>query len=331
MPDMQTKTIDVAVIGLGKMGSYHVAALNQLISGAVEDYYKGNCEEILPKIRLCAVCDSFEMVTGEFAGVPFFNDYRDVIDDLSPNIVVVATPTATHFAIAEYALERGVNVFVEKPIVVRLDEFETLVSKAEANGVNIMAGHIERYNPVSIKIKELLDNWRTSKVTYLFNRLQMHSPRIEDDIIVDKLIHDLDLALFYFGDILQCDIVEKIMKDGKVQQLRLKTLHQNCSGEIFVSWLAGNDTSRNVRIDADDYVVEGDFLQKQLCVDSKKIECKVDGWIKETNNQVKDELFDFIMYCFGDRVGISPPLLSLKQIRESVAFIEGIHNEAYGG
>ncbi len=320
--------IRIAIIGLGKMGQYHINAVNRLKNGEIENYYKGNSRQLLCRIELCGLCDSSIEKTAIFKDIPVYSNHKDLLSQAAPDIVIIATPTVSHYQIAKAALRNGANVFVEKPIVTSLKEFEELNRMAVSKKTKIMAGHIERYNPVSIKIRAILDRHSNASKSFEFVRVQPHSPRITDDIITDKLIHDLDLAMFFFGKVTGYKILDKQSIRGQVHQLRLRLEHENSSGEIFVSWITADETSRKVSVKYDDTVMRGDFLSKRLIIDQNNVDCCVAGWIEAQNNQIKDELFDFIMYCYGEETHTPAPLISLEQIKETVSLLENISMEA---
>jgi hypothetical protein len=75
---------------------------------------------------------------------------------------------------------------------------------------------------------------------------------------------------------------------------------------------------------ADGKTVEGDFLSKTLMLDGVAVECGVKGWIAPANNQIKDQLADFLSYCLEPAPGIPPPLLSPAEIIETISIIEHV-------
>jgi predicted dehydrogenase len=123
--------IKTGLIGVGKMGISHYAIL-----GAH------------PRVTVAAVCDSTTYVTSalrKHLGVETFKDYRKMIDGAGLDAVFVATPTATHFEAAEYALERGVHVFVEKPLCLDPEQSRRLADLARAKGCANQVGYHNRF------------------------------------------------------------------------------------------------------------------------------------------------------------------------------------------
>ena len=158
--------------------------------------------------------------------------------------------------------------------------------------------------------------------------------RIADDIISDKLIHDIDLVLYFFGPITAVTVKDVREVGGQPHQIRVETVHKNnVRGDIFVSWLVSSlEKKREVVVSCVGMTVLGDFAGKRLLVNGELIGCEVPGMIKPFNNQIKDELVDFIMHCSepdaaGGRI---TPLLTLGEIMQSVALIDIIAVKARG-
>ena len=320
--------IRIAIIGMGKMGNYHLNALRQLAGGKYEDYYKGAIETQLSKIKIAALCDANPDRLTKFAPVPVFTSLRDALEQAAPHLAIIAAPTHAHFDLAKNALENGLHILIEKPIVTHTRQIEVLLNLAEQNGCRIMSGHVERYNPVAIKIVSLLKQTPGKVTSYSFRRIQKHDGRIKDDIIVDKVIHDLDLAVYFFGSIETVSVKTVKKLDSLFYEAMFEVIHKNrVKGIIFVSWFAAEDIKiRQVEISVDGKVLFGDFSQKRLSLDNDEIECEVKGWIKPSNNQIKDELVDFIGYCSKpDPQGTQPkPLLTTDEIVHSIKWLEEI-------
>ncbi|HPP06607.1 MAG TPA: Gfo/Idh/MocA family oxidoreductase, partial [Syntrophorhabdaceae bacterium] len=135
--------------------------------------------------------------------LPFFTDYRDVFK-ASQNIhgVVISSPTDTHYDIAAYFMEKGVHVFIEKPMVKNTEEAEVLLNIAERKNILIQVGHLERFNPAFKKALEYIKK----PVMIEARRTGPYTGRsIDIDVIFDLMIHDIDLLIFIKKDDLECN------------------------------------------------------------------------------------------------------------------------------
>ena len=105
---------------------------------------------------------------------------------------MIAVPTDLHHAIARECLERGVHLLVEKPLASTLEQADELVALANANKLTLQVGHVERYNRAFQALVERMD-----RPLYIdAERLSGFKQRgTEVDVILDLMIHDLDLAL----------------------------------------------------------------------------------------------------------------------------------------
>ncbi len=118
------------------------------------------------------------------------SDFRKVLG--SVQAAVIAVPTNLHHEVARACLEQGVHVLIEKPITSTLDEANALVDLAAQNNLVLQVGHVERYNKAFRALVERMD-----KPLFIdAERLSGFKQRgAEVDVILDLMIHDLDLAL----------------------------------------------------------------------------------------------------------------------------------------
>ena len=121
----------VGLIGAGKMGISHHALL-----GAH------------PRVEVAALCDSATYITSalrKHTGVATFKDHEKMMDEAQLDAVVVATPTSTHFEAARHALERGLHVFVEKPLCLDPEQSRQLAALAGERGLVNQVGYHNRF------------------------------------------------------------------------------------------------------------------------------------------------------------------------------------------
>ena len=123
------------------------------------------------------------------------SDYRELFGKVDAVSIVV--PTNLHHAIAqELLLDNGIDVLVEKPITVTLQEADDLVAAARENGRILQVGHLERFNGAIVALNGILN-----KPMFIeSHRLAPFKDRGTDvDVILDIMIHDIDIILNLVG------------------------------------------------------------------------------------------------------------------------------------
>ena len=166
----------MGVIGTGSMGRNHARIFGEM-SG----------------VKFTAVLDSRADVASEIAGKYGAQPVAD-LDAFAEQIdaATVATPTVTHFEIARSLLERGKHVLVEKPFTETPEQARELCALAQARGVVLQVGHIERFNPVLSALESRLTQPRFIEAT----RLSPYPGRSLDvGVVLDVMIHDLEIIL----------------------------------------------------------------------------------------------------------------------------------------
>jgi predicted dehydrogenase len=158
--------LKVAVIGAGHMGRYHAQKLARL-----------------PGVELAAVVDT------DPARAPV-SDFRKVLATVQA--AVIAVPTNLHHEVARTCLEHGLHVLVEKPLAATLEQADDLVDLALQRKLTLQVGHVQRYSGAFQALAQRVD-----KPLYIdAERLAGFKQRgAEVDVILDLMIHDLDLAL----------------------------------------------------------------------------------------------------------------------------------------
>jgi predicted dehydrogenase len=169
-------TVRVAVVGAGHLGRHHArlyAALPQAELVGVADVRPERARQV-----------------AEAYGAQAFADYRDAIEQV--DAASIAVPTESHFAVARDFIERGRPVLIEKPMARSLGEADHLLELADARGVPIQVGHIERFNPALLAAREHL----TRPLYIVCERRGPFSFRSLDiGVVLDLMIHDLDILL----------------------------------------------------------------------------------------------------------------------------------------
>ena len=179
--------LKAAVIGAGIMGSHHARLCNDL-----------------DKAGLQAVADSdpkaAEAVSRRHK-VPAFSDYREMLDEIRPDFVIVAVPTSLHYPVAKEVIQRKIPVLVEKPISTNVKDARALVECARSAGVKLAVGHLERFNPAVAEVKDRLIHGQLGRIFEVHaRRLSPFPPRIIDmGVTVDLATHDIDVMRYLLG------------------------------------------------------------------------------------------------------------------------------------
>jgi len=230
-------TLKGAVVGFGRMGITHCAILNthSLVS-------------------MAAVCDTSSFMVGNFqkhTGIPGFADALRMFDAVALDFVVVATPTPSHHQIAREAFDRGVHVFVEKPLTLTASDSERLsLDAARAKLVN-QVGYVNRFNEVFVAVKEVLTSGTLGEVYHF--RCDMCAPTVLREpkggwrgkrntgggCLMDFASHGIDLIHFFFGapDRIAGSAVRRIYSQETEDAVYSTFLyHHGLSGHLAVNW-----------------------------------------------------------------------------------------------
>ncbi len=118
----------------------------------------------------------------------------DQIDNLinAVDIVIIVTPTLSHFDLAKKVIEAKKHVFIEKPICSTVEKAYQLIDLADKNEVFGHVAHVERFNPAFEAIKSSIDTPKFIEA----NRFAEFNPRGTDvSVVLDLMIHDIDILL----------------------------------------------------------------------------------------------------------------------------------------
>lgn len=135
--------IDVAVVGLGKMGLSHLAMVRAH-----------------PEVNLVGVCDATGYLLdllAKYTGVATYKDLTRMLDEAKPQAIIVATPTHLHAGMIRAALERGIDVFCEKPLVIDPAESAEIAALAASRRMVTQVGYHNRFVGAFREVKRLLD------------------------------------------------------------------------------------------------------------------------------------------------------------------------------
>src|SRR6185369_1054153 len=153
---------------------------------------------------LVAVCDPSPKVQKDvkaaYKGVRVLGKFDDLLDDAKVKAIALASPAAQHYEMAKKALLAGKDVFVEKPLALKVPQAEELVDLARKKKRVLMVGHILEYHPAVRKLKELVEAGELGDIHYVYsNRLNLGKVRQEENILWSFAPHDISVILLLVG------------------------------------------------------------------------------------------------------------------------------------
>lgn len=239
--------LKIAVIGVGHLGRNHARVFSEL-----------------DEVELIGIMD-----TDPDRALSVANELGTKVISSTEGVdaVSIATPTISHFDIASEYIEKGVHVFVEKPMTKNLEQADKLVNLARKKNVILQVGHIERFNPVMIAMEPHIQNLRFIEA----HRLGLFTPRSLDiGVVMDLMIHDIDLVL---------SMVPSPVKSVSAMGVRLITPYEDLANAriIFENGCTANVTAsrisfkqmRQMRLFQDNMYISVDFRDRQAKVYKK--------------------------------------------------------------
>jgi UDP-N-acetylglucosamine 3-dehydrogenase len=236
---------DLAIVGAGIMGANH-----------------GRVARELHGARLTAVCDP----DPERAKALAHGTDALVTADLDEAIaaadaVILATPSETHGALGEHILKCGRDLLVEKPIATEIADAERLIETAAANDRILMVGHVERFNPAVVELRRLV----TEPLALEITRVGPFYARNLADVVLDLMIHDIDLARAIVGaEIVEQQAMARTVRTGEPDLASaLLRFDNGVIANITASRVSQNKT-RRITLTQRDNAVVADLLRQHV-------------------------------------------------------------------
>ncbi len=260
---MDSKNKNIALIGLGYWG-------------------KNILRNLYDMGILHTACDTkadlVEERKARYPGVNYTTSVGSVMDDPAVKTVIIATPAATHYDLIKQALLNGKDVFTEKPLALRSEEGEELVSLARQRKKILMVGHILQYHPAIIRLKEMISQGDLGKIRYVYsNRLNIGKLRTEENILWSFAPHDISVILMLLDE----EPVSVSASGGDylnhgINDVTLTNLEFNngIKGHVFVSWLHPFKEQKLIVVGSKAMAVFDDLSREKLFLYPHKIEWK---------------------------------------------------------
>lgn len=293
--------IKTAVIGVGYLGQHHAriyAEMDGVELVAVTDTDTNRAQEIAAKHSTTA-----------------YVDYKEILDKVQA--VSIVTPTSTHFDVAMDCLRAGLDVLVEKPITVTVDEADALINEAKKQDCILQVGHLERYNPAVVALEPLIKNPRfieTERVSPFLGRAT------DVDVTHDLMIHDIDIITGLLGGSGVTDIKvagAQVLSD-KIDMARAWISFECGTTALLTASRIARDTRRRLKVYQGGSFILLDYQSREITRHTGA----EDGLATETVPVVdceplKEEIMDFA-HCVVNR---QKPKVSGAEGREALKIV----------
>lgn len=239
------KKIRLGIIGVGHLGTFHVKVAKEI--------------EEIELIGIYDLDNNKAQTIAESYKVKAYNNLEELLKETEAVSIVV--PTTHHYQVASQCLEANCHLFIEKPITSTVEQAQEIIKKAKESQKKVQVGHIERFNPAFLSLKEIDLNPMFIEA----HRLSQFNPRGTDvSVILDLMIHDLDLVLSMVkSELISVDAcgVDVVSYGEDIANVRLKFAN-GCVANLTASRISVKKM-RKMRIFQPNQYIALDFLNQQ--------------------------------------------------------------------
>ena len=196
--------MNYALIGCGRIATNHMKAAvnNGLKIVAVCDVKPEAMETLLAKHGL-----------EQDASIKRYTDYKQMLAENSIELASIATESGNHAEIALYCIDQGVNLIIEKPMAMNMQDAEEIIRRSEAKGVKVSACHQNRFNVAIQELRRAVEAGRFGKLSHGSIHVRWNRDRGYYDqapwrgtwaqdggCLMNQCIHGIDLLRWMMGD-----------------------------------------------------------------------------------------------------------------------------------
>jgi len=238
--------LKAGVLGAGHLGKIHLRLLAESDQYELVGFYDEDA------INAKRVADEF--------GYQAFDNLNELIDQV--DVIDIVTPTLSHYQCAIKAIEKGKHIFIEKPITNTLEEAKGLIDLADQKQVKGQVGHVERFNPAFLAVKDQLDQPMFIET----HRLAEFNPRGTDvPVVLDLMIHDIDVVLSVVNSPVKkisSSGVSVISQSPDIANARIE-FENGCVANLTASRISLKNMRKSRFFQKDAYI-SVDFLEKKV-------------------------------------------------------------------
>ncbi len=228
------ETTRVVLVGLGRMGRNHLRVLRETAG-----------------FELVAVVDAKAAAPADLGSVPLLRSVAE-LGNIVFDAAVVATPTATHRDVALELIGMGKHLLVEKPIASTYADGREVLAAAQAKGLRLAVGHVERFNPAVRKLREVIrEGMLGTPIHFAFTRVGGYPDTVlsGNNVILDLAVHDIDVLRSLVGPVkLEHSMCHVTWQEGvfDTAEIFLAT-GTGASAAVHVNWITPTKI-RSIRV-----------------------------------------------------------------------------------
>ncbi len=193
--------------------------------------------------------------------------------------IIIATPAASHFCLAQKALNAGKHIFVEKPLATRTSEVDELARLAVEKRLIVMAGHTFVYNAAVRYVKKLIDGRELGDIRYIYSqRLNLGRIRADIDALWNFAPHDISIIQYWLGGLEPVSVSRQgmdFMQKGIDDVVFLNLEYPSkVIANVHVSWLDPQKVRKMIVVGSKKMVVYDDLAESKIAIYDKGIDRK---------------------------------------------------------
>lgn len=224
----------IVLFGIGRMGKNHLRVLRET-----------------PGYELVGVIEAQAPAPSDLGKIPFARSLAE-LGDVAFDAAVIATPTATHHALAMELIARGKHLLVEKPIASTFEQGREMLAAAQAKGTKLVVGHVERFNPAVRKLREVMqEGFLGTPIHIAFTRIGGYPDTVlaGNNVILDLAVHDIDVLRMLVGPVrLEHSMCHVTWKEGVFDTAEIFLASSaGTSATVHVNWITPTKI-RSIRV-----------------------------------------------------------------------------------
>ncbi|SCW27107.1 Predicted dehydrogenase [Ruminococcaceae bacterium YRB3002] len=316
-----SEPLSVLIIGCGRVAVKHVKAIKDLKGKVI---LKGLCD---------ARRESAEKLlreSGLSGDIQIYEDYKEAIDALKPDITAATVPSGLHYEVARYAMEHGSDLLLEKPMAMSTGESRDIYDIARRNGRKIAMGHIYRYLPIVGLIRDDISTGKYGKVThgsiyvrwghgddYYDSAAWRGTWKSDGGALMNQTIHAIDLLVWLMGSEPSeaTAMISRRLRHIEAEDLGMAVLRLENGALAQIEGATCTDPSKHVAMFT--VCLEKATLSMGLDSGKPKLDLRLAGGKKLNGKYIRKQLSKYGL-SFTIKSALNPHLGIYRNLEESI-------------